>query len=125
MNSSPLFRFEQIIASYGRMAAASIRSSSIVKLPSYSRWAPVTVARWILDLSICRNIMTSPSSDVRLPLLNNSRDSKSVRLPVRGVGKRLLNRQARADFVVPEYVHLPEHRRRGLDSFGVELFQRF
>src|SRR5512133_476586 len=50
--------FHTWIASYCQMFAASIRPSSIVTEPSYSRSACVTVARWILDLNRVRRIGT-------------------------------------------------------------------
>src|SRR4051812_40558239 len=43
-------------ASNGRIFAASMRSRSIVTLPSYATSAWVTVARWIFDLNTFRRM---------------------------------------------------------------------
>src|SRR5689334_17202073 len=49
--------------SWWRTSAASMSSGSMVTDPWYSRFAPVTVARWILDLSIVRCMVAIPSPD--------------------------------------------------------------
>src|SRR5882672_6676173 len=63
------------IFSKGTKPTLSMKSSSIVILPSYCTFPPVTLARWIFDLSMCTSIIPPP---LNVPEAN----TKSLKRPI-------------------------------------------
>src|SRR5581483_5812818 len=113
---SPLLRLEITTASYGRIPAASRRSSSTVMLPSYSRHASVTVARWILARSICRNMGA-------LSLLNDARDAEIAVVGVGCVRQCRFLRQPAPHLVRTKHVRGARRRDSLADVGGVQLLE--
>src|SRR5512137_1115171 len=109
------------------MPAASSSSGSTVKLPSYSRFASVTVARWIFALSISRNISFHPGPRISLRIRQLLDDLRNFIMPgglVRRVGQRTLAGKAGDRDVVAHHVLEVEHMGRRFDALCVQPVQR-
>src|SRR5256712_3720206 len=112
------------------MPAASSSASSTVRLPSYSRQASVTVARWIFDRSICLNIVETSLfvnrytfNAYRLTIFQYFRHAEEAVSLVRRVGQRPLLCERRLHCVLAKHVLSRQNGRGRLHAFGVHLLE--
>src|SRR3989442_1678486 len=132
------------------MPAASSSASSTVRLPSYSRQASVTVARWIFDRSICLNIVETSLfvnrytfNAYRLTIFQYFRHAEEAVSLVRrvgqrpllcerrlhcvhtggGAGQRPLLCERRLHWVLAKHVLSRQNGRGRLHAFGVHLLE--
>src|SRR2546426_11767232 len=112
------------------MPAASSSASSTVRLPSYSRQASVTVARWIFDRSICLNIVETSLfvnrytfNAYRLTIFQYFRHSEEAVSLVRRVGQRPLLCERRLHCVLAKHVLGRLNGRGWLHSLCVHFLE--
>src|SRR2546428_11497021 len=112
------------------MPAASSSASSTVRLPSSSRQASVTVARWIFDRSICLNIVETSLfvnrytfNAYRLTIFQYFRHAEEAVSLVRRVGQRPLLCERRLHCVLAKHVLSRQNGRGRLHAFGVHLLE--
>src|SRR2546422_434287 len=110
------------------MPAASSSASSTVRLPSYSRQASVTVARWIFDRSICLNIVETSLfvnrytfNAYRLTIFQYFRHAEEAVSLVRRVGQRPLLCERRLHCVLAKHVLSRQNGRGRLHAFDLFL----
>src|SRR2546426_3623774 len=112
------------------MPAASSSASSTVRLPSYSRQASVTVARWIFDRSICLNIVETSLfvnrytfNAYRLTIFQYFRHAEEAVSLVRRVGQRPLLCERRLHCVLAKHVLGRQNGRGRLHALGVHFLE--
>src|SRR3989442_15249936 len=112
------------------MPAASSSASSTVRLPSYSRQASVTVARWIFDRSICLNIVETSLfvnrytfNAYRLTIFQYFRHAEEAVSLVRRVGQRPLLCERRLHCVLAKHVLGRQNGRGWLHSLCVHFLE--